>query len=528
MTMKVSEYLWRVAFVTTILALVGTSVGNPNEGDCALRCNLGKGYCQPDGTCSCYPGWEGDNCEQCTLAPGCIHGTCDQPWQCNCKAGYGGRHCHLDMQFCERHNPCYNGATCINKQGSYVCVCPEGYTGRNCNEKRKPVVIVPPTVAHSTQPNVALQCLNGGTCSIGNGIAGCGKCSCPSGYAGDRCETRIKMCLTRPCANGGRCHDLIGDFSCECARGYVGRYCNQDVNECAIMEENACANGGRCINRKGSYRCVCVEGYQGARCEKAVKRLPVPTVSTTTTTTLSVAPVQLGNAVKSKKSSLQTLFSGTGGAKFPKIQRISPPKKSHPASTNIKVTHIIHKLEVESSNSDVSYVENVVDGSALLNSSSDQASVSVVQAVTFAFLGVAVALFIGIAAFMWIYCGKRGRVGAAFCYRGSHQAADDNDAENKRTSRNSIVIPPKTGDAANEKRDIACNPPLYRSKPELVVRTVTPPRGSRNASTKPHPVDCLYVALPQGSNSEIATIDEINSLLDINRLTHSSDHAHPL
>ena len=30
------------------------------------------------------------------------------------------------------NNPCQNGATCVNLQGSYRCDCKSGYSGSNC------------------------------------------------------------------------------------------------------------------------------------------------------------------------------------------------------------------------------------------------------------------------------------------------------------------------------------------------------------------------------------------------------------
>ncbi len=35
-------------------------------------------------TCYCVVGWQGPNCTECAVYPGCEHGTCDLPWTCNC------------------------------------------------------------------------------------------------------------------------------------------------------------------------------------------------------------------------------------------------------------------------------------------------------------------------------------------------------------------------------------------------------------------------------------------------------------
>ena len=36
-----------------------------------------------------------------------------------------------DINECS-NNPCKNGATCVNLQGSYRCDCKSGYNGNNC------------------------------------------------------------------------------------------------------------------------------------------------------------------------------------------------------------------------------------------------------------------------------------------------------------------------------------------------------------------------------------------------------------
>ena len=46
----------------------------------------------------------------------------------------------LDMDECQ-NSPCQNGATCVNKQGSYECKCLRGYMGRHCDTGKLIVLI---------------------------------------------------------------------------------------------------------------------------------------------------------------------------------------------------------------------------------------------------------------------------------------------------------------------------------------------------------------------------------------------------
>ena len=80
----------------------------------------------------CHEGWQGAQCTECKIYPGCVHGTCSAPWTCECKEGWGGQMCNKDLNFCTNNRPCHNGATCFNTGRDYTCSCPIGFTGRNC------------------------------------------------------------------------------------------------------------------------------------------------------------------------------------------------------------------------------------------------------------------------------------------------------------------------------------------------------------------------------------------------------------
>ena len=337
------------------------------------------------------------------------------------------------------------------------------------------------------------------------------------------------MCVTRPCANGGRCYDLINDFRCECASGFTGRHCTEDVDECSILGQGACENGGTCINKQGSYSCQCRTGFEGARCDKrtqrfVISRLPVSQHSTkpiSTTTSSTSAPATTSHSSGSISSALDRLL---GGKQPPMNDVIDDVAKSTLAkkqsSTKIKVTHIFKQVEVHSSDA---RVHDLVAAGDLVPSDEkkkeDQASVPVVQAVTFAFLGVAVALFISIGLFLWLHCKKRKR--CRFCWK-SRRPSDDRfiEGEEERESQSSIVRkqPPKY--------DQAIKKSIYQPKPGLSVRTISTPPGHLVVNPRPK-VDCLYVALPHNQvTSEvcpITSIDETNSLLECSKLNRSSN-----
>ncbi|XP_078491337.1 delta-like protein [Ciona intestinalis] len=455
---------------------IGLAVGKPTDTtSCPSRCNLSHGFCNPRHQCTCFPGWEGPECNQCSTLIGCLHGSCDRPGQCNCDVGWGGRKCDRDLQYCERHRPCRNGATCINNLlGGFKCICPTGLTGTTCQET---ATTTPPITPRSGGKP---RCSNGGTCIRGTAELGCEACRCPTGFTGQLCEQIVRMCVMRPCANGGKCQDVIGNFRCDCAHGYRGRYCTEDINECTVLGRHACENGGTCVNRFGGYTCACSQGYYGSRCQSKIIQIQArvtttvkPTTTTTTTTTTEATTT---------KSTTET----------PK-EIVVVPNLKKPFRKNIKVTHIVRQVEVETSNGDMTFIRDVVDHQGPISAENEaQSSVTTVQALTFAFLGVAIALFIGIVIFMWIHCSKKGRNLRQRC---TGESPTEETPMNENSREPSIV---KT-------RHASYNPPQYvledcQPKPGYPMRSVALPSDDRE------PIDCLYVALPNNSTPDVATM----------------------
>ncbi|XP_017600998.1 PREDICTED: protein crumbs homolog 2 isoform X1 [Corvus brachyrhynchos] len=103
-------------------------------------------------------------------------------------------------------------------------------------------------------------CLNAGTCEdLFNSF----RCSCSTGWAGQRCEANIDDCQPSPCVHGD-CVDAVADFQCECFRGFIGKRCDINVDDCV---RHQCLNGATCIDGVYGYSCKCPPQYSGPRCE---------------------------------------------------------------------------------------------------------------------------------------------------------------------------------------------------------------------------------------------------------------------
>lgn len=92
-------------------------------------------------------------------------------------------------------------------------------------------------------------CLNGGNCIEG-------VCECPSGYAGEHCETLLDPCENVMCLNDGYCEDGI----CICPLNYSGQHCEIYNDPCGEIN---CFNGGICIDGI----CDCPPGFTGTYCQ---------------------------------------------------------------------------------------------------------------------------------------------------------------------------------------------------------------------------------------------------------------------
>ncbi|GAB1598157.1 protein crumbs-like [Argonauta hians] len=108
-------------------------------------------------------------------------------------------------------------------------------------------------------------CKNGGKCKdlIQNYT-----CICLPGFAGRNCELNVEnqKCALNPCRNGN-CTNTSTSFVCNCFPGFTGTYCDLNIDEC---ETKPCAHG-TCIDGINSYNCDCSgTGFKGSTCSENV------------------------------------------------------------------------------------------------------------------------------------------------------------------------------------------------------------------------------------------------------------------
>ena len=134
-------------------------------------------------------------------------------YKCLCPVGYGGTHCAVQIDPCSG-TTCYNGGTCVFKNGftKPVCSCLEEFSGEFCQI--------------SSDPCGGVVCRNGGTCKASpmyNGFI----CFCAIGYHGEFCESEMNPCESSPCKNGGKCKNYVSSFLCICDEKHSGKYCER-------------------------------------------------------------------------------------------------------------------------------------------------------------------------------------------------------------------------------------------------------------------------------------------------------------
>uniref|UniRef100_A0A914S6L0 EGF-like domain-containing protein n=1 Tax=Parascaris equorum TaxID=6256 RepID=A0A914S6L0_PAREQ len=232
-----------------------------------------------------------------------------------------------DINECVPNNglgPCNGmpeGTECINTQGSFFCMCPNGYeinsNGTQCIDIDECAIGSDNCTALSeTCYNIPgafnCECSEGyhkdsdGNCvpkAMCDGSIKCGtnalcvmrpsksepnkltpKCVCKDGYFGKDpkrlCEPINECNRTDQCAANAHCRKTTNNdgttfatcvngntsssVACVCNIGFAGDgfICN-DVDECTGGNANICDENATCINTHGSFVCQCKPGYEG-------------------------------------------------------------------------------------------------------------------------------------------------------------------------------------------------------------------------------------------------------------------------
>lgn len=163
-------------------------------------------------------------------------------------------------------NPCLNGGQCISQGDGFICSCPSTFAGNRCEAPANT----------PCQPN---PCLYGGICTPqGNTFV----CQCPPNYTGRCCEilaiptTLFNPCAQAACQNGARCVPAGTSFLCQCPSGFYGARC-ETRNYCM---PNPCANNGLCTQTTTGYLCSCSYPYSGTNCQQMVQTTAATTLAT--------------------------------------------------------------------------------------------------------------------------------------------------------------------------------------------------------------------------------------------------------
>lgn len=182
-------------------------------------------------------------------------------YRCNCPPGFDGdarsQNGCADFNECSR-SPCGRDAQCVNTDGSFRCLCPEGRAGdpmESCSDLNE--------CAENPcgENSICTNSLGSFTCTcqpdfIGNPYTGCVDI--------DECTA-----LQTPCASNAICENAAPGYNCRCLQGFAANpdakiACDQvDVNTLCLSNFD-CTNNAECIDGQ----CFCQNGFepQGASC----------------------------------------------------------------------------------------------------------------------------------------------------------------------------------------------------------------------------------------------------------------------
>ncbi|KAL0896197.1 hypothetical protein ABMA27_012140 [Loxostege sticticalis] len=162
------------------------------------------GRCQVDNNsalCVCEEGYSGRLCEKerdscaelgagaaCLHGGRCIHQRRSRTHRCDCTGtGWTGANCETDVDECASGLVSCGPGECVNREGSYTCICAPGFCGNEC-ALRDPCFEPAPVSDDEPAGNVTLgPCRHGGRCEQRCTATTAYACYCVDGWGGHNC-----------------------------------------------------------------------------------------------------------------------------------------------------------------------------------------------------------------------------------------------------------------------------------------------------------------------------------------------------
>ena len=244
------------------------------------ECQCPPGYTAPEGDCATQI----DNC----MSVPCQHGgQCDNrvnAYVCTCAPGFQGVNCQIDIDECVpdhcgvtigRAQACTQVARSEFQDSGFVCRCNTGWSGAQCQMENACVTGSHDCGSNSLCNSVGVDAAGqaGGTPTF--------SCQCVNGYTlvpGTQDCEMANLCDNSPCSNGGVCTNSLNAYVCSCPPGFAGDRCESPVDGCVLNRE-PCGDFGQCLSdwaQPNGYQCMCQNSYTGTNCETPPANICTP------------------------------------------------------------------------------------------------------------------------------------------------------------------------------------------------------------------------------------------------------------